>query len=272
MNCINRVFIDTQDNPRGRFIIQEGISVMPEDRLQKPTWISHRGYTANAVENTYAAFKAAVDIGFTFLETDLRITKDNHIALIHDHRLKRLANDSRCVSDLNRREIESLRLANGEPFLFFEQFIESFGNCFWTLDIKPENGEQTIQVLALWVENNNFFHPFIKQVKFLTWKPEHEKLLNACFPGADCYARKKECWRAGLAVLFGLPALGGIKPNRTYALTASLGNISLFKKTIVSRFHKRSARTIAFLPSSDELAKKALEANFDEILTNGKIL
>ena len=115
-------------------------------------------------------------------------------------------------------------------------------------------------------------HRFTGQVKFLTWKPDHEKMLNAYFPGVDCYARKTECWRAGLAVLSGLPALGAIKPNRTYALPASLGNISLFEKSIVSHFHKRKAKTIAFLPASDDLTRKALNANFDEILTNGKIL
>jgi glycerophosphoryl diester phosphodiesterase len=269
MFCIIKVFFVTQDM---RVIVQQGISAMPEVRTKKPLWISHRGYTANAVENTYAAFKAAVDIGFTFLETDLRITRDNHIVLIHDHTLNRLANDSRRVSDLARREIESFRLANGEQFFFLEQFFGSFSRCFWTFDIKPEKGKQTIQRLASWVKKNNFFTQFVGQAKFLTWKPGHEKLLNAYFPGVDYYARKTECWRAGLAALFGLPALGSIKSNRTYALPASLGNISLFEKSIVSHFHKRNARTIAFLPASDDLTRKALNANFDEILTNGKIL
>ena len=115
-------------------------------------------------------------------------------------------------------------------------------------------------------------HRFTSQVKFLTWKPDHEKILNAYFPGVDCYARKKECWRAGLAVILGLPALGAIKSNRTYALPASVGNISLFEKSIVSCFHKRNAKTIAFLPASADLSIKAVNANFDEILTNGKIL
>ena len=245
---------------------------MPEARTKKPIWISHRGYTANEVENTYAAFKAAVDIGFTSLETDLRITRDDHIVLIHDHTLSRLANDNRSVSDLNRREIESFKLANGERFFFLDQFMESFGSCAWTFDIKPEKGKQTIQRLASWIRKNDDLHRFVSRVKFLTWKPDHEKMLNACFPGADYYARKTECWRAGLAAFFGLPALGGIKANRTYALPASLRNISLFKQSIVSRFHNRNAKNIAFLPASDDLVKKALNANFDEILTNGKIL
>ena len=55
---------------------------------KKPGWISHRGYKANAVENTGKAFATAVDIGFSALETDLRITKDHQIVLIHDKTAK----------------------------------------------------------------------------------------------------------------------------------------------------------------------------------------
>lgn len=245
---------------------------MSGNRNEKPLWISHRGYKAKAEENTLEAFSAAVDSGFTSLETDLRITKDNHIVLIHDNTLTRLTKDSRCVRDLTRREIESFRLKNGERILFLDQFIDSFDGCTWTLDIKPENGEQTIIHLSDWVKKNRFTKKFSGQTRFLTWKPDHERLLNNNFPGVPCYARKSECWRAGLAVISGFPVFGSIKPYRTYALPASLGNFVLFKKYIINHFHKRNARTIAFLPATDFLAKKAVQAGFDEILTNGKIV
>ncbi|MBC2716428.1 MAG: hypothetical protein HF978_14075 [Desulfobacteraceae bacterium] len=240
--------------------------------LKKPVWISHRGFKANAVENTFSAFKAAVDIGFSALETDLRITKDNHLVLIHDETITRLANDRRCVRNLTRRELESFRLAHGDRFLFLEQFTEMFITCSWIFDIKPEGGKQTIQVLAAWAQKNDFVKQLSRQAKFLTWKPGHEALLKSYFPWADCYARKIECWRAGLSVLSGMPVLGSIKPGRTYALPPFFGNIPLFRKSVVRHFHKQNARTIAFLPETDFLAQKAVRAGFDEILTNGTIL
>ncbi len=239
--------------------------------LKKPVWISHRGFKENAVENTFRSFQAAVDTGFSALETDLRITKDHHIVLIHDKTISRLTNDRRCVSDLTRRELESFRLANGERFLFFEQFAKQFNHCFWTLDIKPENGIKTILALAAWTTKNDFSKQLVRQAKFLTWKPGHEKLLKSIFPYADCYAGKLECWRAGLSVLSGIPFLGSIKPGRTYALPPFFGRISLYKESIVRHFLQRKAKTIAFLPDSDFLAQKAVTAGFDEILTNGII-
>ncbi len=240
--------------------------------LRKPVWISHRGFKANAVENTFNAFAAAVDIGFSALETDLRITKDRHIILIHDKTLSRLASDRRFVIDLTRQELESIRLANGEQFFFFEQFAEKFNHCLWTLDIKPENGKETILALAAWTKKNKFSKQLARNAKFLTWKPGHEKLLKSFFPWANFYANKVECWQAGLSVLCRMPALGSIKPGRIYALPPFLGGILLYKKSIVRHFHQRKAKTIAFLPETDFLAQKAVKAGFDEILINSPIL
>ncbi len=240
--------------------------------LKKPVWISHRGFKANAVENTRSAFQAAVDIGFSSLETDLRMSKDNHIVLIHDEKTSRLAGDRRRVRDLTRRELESFKLANGERFFFFEQFAKLFNHCSWTLDIKPERGKETIHALAAWAHQNDFENQLCRQAKFLTWQADHEKLLKSFFPTAVFYARKIECWRAGLSVILDLPAAGSIKSGRTYALPPSFGKISLFKDSVVRPFHQRNAKTIAFLPDTDFLAQKAVQSGFDEILTNGKIL
>ena len=47
----------------------------------------HRGARGLAPENTLAAFRTALDIGVTTLETDLAVTRDGVLALSHDPRL-----------------------------------------------------------------------------------------------------------------------------------------------------------------------------------------
>ncbi|RJP96079.1 MAG: hypothetical protein C4518_00440 [Desulfobacteraceae bacterium] len=239
---------------------------------QKPIWISHRGFCEKAVENTREAFQSAVDMGFTALETDLRITKDRHIVLAHDPTLSRLAGDRRNIFDLTRQELEMFRLSNGEKILFLDQFLSAFGECSWTFDIKPEKGEQTIRALGEWAEKNGMKQQIIRQAKFLTWCATHETMVHRMFPGAHFYARKPECQRAGLAVFLGMPWLGGIRPGRTYALPPALGPRPLFTKSIVDRYHRRNALVIAFLPPTEDQARKAMDAGCDEILTNGKII
>ena len=43
----------------------------------RPPWvIAHRGASGHAPENTFAAFQRAVELGATFIETDLHVTRD----------------------------------------------------------------------------------------------------------------------------------------------------------------------------------------------------
>jgi len=235
-----------------------------------PLWISHRGYCERSVENTRESFRAAVDMGFTALETDLRITKDRHIVLVHDRTLNRLAGDNRHVVDLTRRELKSFRLRNNENLLFLDQFIAEFGKYFWTFDVKPEKGEQTILSLSAWAEKNGMKQKMIHQAKFLTWRAGHEALIQQLFPGARFYARKSECQRAGVAAFLGLPGLGDIKPGRFYALPQAFGPRPLFTRSIVEAYHRKKALVVAFLPQTEAQARAAAAAGVDEILTNGK--
>lgn len=49
----------------------------------------HRGTRGLAPENTVAAFKTALAIGVTTLETDLALTRDGLLVLSHEPRLRR---------------------------------------------------------------------------------------------------------------------------------------------------------------------------------------
>jgi glycerophosphoryl diester phosphodiesterase len=256
--------------------------------IEKPLWISHRGYKENAIENTESAFKAAVDIGFSCLETDLRLTRDKRIVLIHDPTLARLTGDRRRVQDMNSAALADIRLDLRQPpgsrittrgdspknsrdrLLFFDEFVSKFSKCRWVLDIKPETGAETILALFGWAEAQGMVEKIVQNAKILTWRADHEALAASRFPGILFYARRAECWRAGLALLTGQPGISAIRPGRTYALPPNFMGLSLFHESMVRRFHERRAAVVAFLPPTDALARRAVTAGFDEILTNRK--
>ena len=50
---------------------------------------AHKGYSAAAPENTMAAFKAACDAGYEFIELDPKFTSDGVCVLIHDWTVNR---------------------------------------------------------------------------------------------------------------------------------------------------------------------------------------
>jgi glycerophosphoryl diester phosphodiesterase len=57
-----------------------------------PIIIGHRGIPSRMPENTMASFMAALGLGATGLETDVQMTKDGELVLIHDELVDRTTN------------------------------------------------------------------------------------------------------------------------------------------------------------------------------------
>ena len=69
---------------------------------------AHRGWSAKYPENTLEAMQAALDLGVDQLETDVRITKDGELVLMHDATVDRTTNGTGKVCDLTLAEIRQL--------------------------------------------------------------------------------------------------------------------------------------------------------------------
>ncbi|MGV9881999.1 glycerophosphodiester phosphodiesterase family protein [Streptomyces sp. NPDC003006] len=58
----------------------------------RPLVVAHRGASAYAPENTFAAIDKARDMGFRWVENDVQRTKDGELVIMHDDNLKRTTN------------------------------------------------------------------------------------------------------------------------------------------------------------------------------------
>jgi glycerophosphoryl diester phosphodiesterase len=70
--------------------------------------IAHRGASGHAPENTLAAFKKAVTLGASFIETDLQLSRDARLVAIHDETVNRTTNGKGAVHDLTLAELRRL--------------------------------------------------------------------------------------------------------------------------------------------------------------------
>ncbi|CAM4045544.1 glycerophosphodiester phosphodiesterase [Cohnella lubricantis] len=70
--------------------------------------IAHRGASAYCPENTMAAFKRALELGATGIETDVQMTSDGQLVLIHDEQLKRTTGSPKLVKDVTLDELKQL--------------------------------------------------------------------------------------------------------------------------------------------------------------------
>jgi glycerophosphoryl diester phosphodiesterase len=76
--------------------------------MRQPWIIAHRGASGYAPENTLAAFRAAVEMGATFIETDLQLTRDAQFVAMHDSNVQRTTNGAGPVRTLTLAEMKEL--------------------------------------------------------------------------------------------------------------------------------------------------------------------
>lgn len=97
--------------------------------------IAHRG-GGGPLENTLAAFSAAVALGYRHLETDLHVTRDGVLVVSHDPTLSRVADDPRSVADLTLAELAEVRVGGSERVPTFEELVDAFPDARLTVDLK----------------------------------------------------------------------------------------------------------------------------------------
>ncbi|MGX9292228.1 glycerophosphodiester phosphodiesterase [Bacillus sp. A015] len=70
--------------------------------------IAHRGSSSAAPENTIAAFDLAVQQGADYIELDVQLTLDQHVAVIHDDTIDRTTDGSGLVKSYTLDQLKKL--------------------------------------------------------------------------------------------------------------------------------------------------------------------
>lgn len=70
--------------------------------------IAHRGASAYAPENTRAAFDLAIGMGSAMIETDVQLTRDGELVLIHDDLVDRTSDGAGPVADHTLADLRRL--------------------------------------------------------------------------------------------------------------------------------------------------------------------
>jgi len=70
--------------------------------------IAHRGGSKRWAENTLYAFEGAYALGYRWIETDIHLTRDDHIVIFHDATLERTTNGSGAVGERTLDELREL--------------------------------------------------------------------------------------------------------------------------------------------------------------------
>lgn len=115
---------------------------------------AHRGWCDAYPENTLEAFEAALDLGVDQLETDVRITKDGELVLIHDATVDRTTDGKGKVCDMTLAELKALDAGIKKDdkfkgcripsFIEFMELVQDYPKITLDIELKeyPEDGNE----------------------------------------------------------------------------------------------------------------------------------
>jgi glycerophosphoryl diester phosphodiesterase len=106
----------------------------------RPHAFAHRGGAAHAPENSWTAFEHAAKLGYAYLETDARATRDGKLVAFHDRTLTRVTGAPGRIGALPYREVAALRIAGTEPIPLIEDLLGAWPDIRFNIDLKDEPG------------------------------------------------------------------------------------------------------------------------------------
>ncbi|BFH61525.1 glycerophosphodiester phosphodiesterase [Paenibacillus azoreducens] len=108
---------------------------------------AHRGSSKICPENTMAAFKKGLEQGATGIETDVQLSKDGRMVLIHDETLDRTTSGTGWVKDHTLEELKHLDAGSkfdpvfqGEQIPLLDELLELTKESGTIINIELKNG------------------------------------------------------------------------------------------------------------------------------------
>lgn len=159
--------------------------------------IGHRGYSAEAPENTLASFRLAGESGIDCAECDISPTKDGKWVIMHDATVDRTTDGTGKVSDFTFEEIRRLKIDKGSnieryPNEKVPELTEYLDICRQykmtaVIEIKSQTKVADLEALAGLLYARKECDSFI----FISFSRELIKTMKAYMPANLCFLLTK---------------------------------------------------------------------------------
>lgn len=100
--------------------------------------LAHRGGGGEAPENSASAFHRSVALGYRYIETDVRATKDGVLVISHDATLDRSTDSTGRISDLTWAQLTGVRVGD-DPMMTLADTLAAFPTTRFNLDLKSDD-------------------------------------------------------------------------------------------------------------------------------------
>ncbi|MFW2332884.1 glycerophosphodiester phosphodiesterase [Ilumatobacter sp.] len=223
-----------------------------------PIPFAHRGGASAHPENTMPAFQFAVDLGYTYLETDVHATADGVLVAFHDAELDRVTDRTGAIAELPWSEVRQARVDGREPIPLFEELMEAFPDARMNIDCKADRAVE----------------PLIASLRRLDCLDCLDRVLIGSFSDSRLRRLRQEFGDA-LATSFGPKQivawrLTGFVPwgGQVAQVPVSSGPVSLVTRRVIERAHRRGVQVHVWTIDDPAEMHRLLDLGVDGIMTD----
>lgn len=225
---------------------------------------AHRGASGYYPENTMLAFEKAVELGCTGIETDVHMTRDGYLVLMHDEEVNRTTNGTGYIKDYSLRELRQLDAGK-----------------WMNKDFACAEVPTLEELLEFTVDKNIFLNLELK-TDCIWYKGIEEKLLDEIYKynvndkvilsSFNHYSVYK-CRQLDKSIKAGLLYMEGLFEPQLYAKTVGVEAIHPYYPAIdnaelVERVRSAGIMINTWTVNDEKEMKKFLEYKVDGIITN----
>ncbi|MGJ9372404.1 glycerophosphodiester phosphodiesterase [Nesterenkonia sp. CF4.4] len=233
----------------------------------RPLAFAHRGADPRR-ENTMGAFRRAVDLGYRYLEIDVRTAADGTLVVFHDEELDRATTGSGLLSEKTWEQLAQLRVGAGEeftePLVRFEELLGTWDDVHLNVDLKDA---AAVMEFARLVEKHQV----------------HDRVLAASFNDARRHSVRRRLsrpvatsggWAAtALIVLMGPLGLMGRLGGRVadidcVQVPVSRGRIRVVTPRFVQRCHRAGLQVHVWVVDDPAEMHELLDMGVDGLMTD----
>lgn len=222
-----------------------------------PIAFAHRGGAEEWPENTMLAFSSAVALGYSYLETDVRVTSDGVLIAFHDDVLDLVTDRTGRVDRLRWDEVRQAHV-QGEPIALLEDVLGAWPEARVNIDAKADAAvPAVVDALA-----RTAAHDRVCIGSFVDRRVDR---LRALTGGRVCtWMGRKQIARLRLASL-GLPA-------STFDPCAQVpvrhGRVPVVDRRFVDAAHRNGVAVQVWTVDHREEMERLLDLGVDGILSN----
>lgn len=224
---------------------------------------AHRGASGHFPENTMIAFEKAVEMNCTGIETDVQMTKDGVLVLIHDEYVNRTTNGTGLVKDFNFNEISKLDAGSYLKPDFSQcriPTVEDLINLIKDKDI----------IINFEIKSGVIIYEHIEE-KLIELIHKH-KIENKVILSSFNHYSMVKCKEISKEIKTGLLYMAGLYEPEIYCQHVGADALHPFymsiNSEIVSAAHRRGVLVNPYTINDEKTMKTMLQLGVDGIITN----